>query len=492
MKAHILYTKTTAIILLVTVIVLVVLPAHAQSPLFLGMTTNGGSNNLGTIFSFNPATNAETVLWNLGSGTDGQNPYGDLTLCPANGLYYGMTYAGGDSGLGTIFSFNPATDSEKVVWSFGRDTDGYWPSGTLFYDTVNGLFYGSTYDGGRLNEGTIFSFNPAADTEMVLWSFGNMPDAQHPSAGFTWGQNGLLYATAEDGGATGYGALVSFDPATGTEAVIYNFTLVGYDANDPAGDLVYNAGTNLYYGFSQYGGHSNFGTVFSFNPTTNRDSVLWNFAGGSDGKYPVGDLAFDPVNDNYYGVVRLGGAGTHGTIESLNPLTDSVVRVCTIGGDSDAVYPKGHLLYYPATGLFYGISGYGGVKSKGTIFSFNPQTSTDSVLWSFGTGADGNLPNGNGLVLYAPRTSTAIHNILPALQVNIYPNPSAGNYTITGLASGQTLVVYDCLGAVVNTTHATGYASQLSIMQQANGIYMVRVFDQDGTPVYQSKLVKAN
>jgi uncharacterized repeat protein (TIGR03803 family) len=41
-----------------------------------------------------------------GGGSDGRDPYGDLTL--SGSTLYGMTYYGGDSDSGTVFSYTLA------------------------------------------------------------------------------------------------------------------------------------------------------------------------------------------------------------------------------------------------------------------------------------------------------------------------------------------------------------------------------------------------
>ena len=60
--------------------------------------------------------------------------------CSAQTVLYGMTLYGGTYGNGTIYSFNPDSNKEKVVWSLGGGTDGNGPNANLVYDTLNRLF----------------------------------------------------------------------------------------------------------------------------------------------------------------------------------------------------------------------------------------------------------------------------------------------------------------------------------------------------------------
>jgi uncharacterized repeat protein (TIGR03803 family) len=94
-------------------------------------------------------------------------------LVNVNGIFYGTTDGGGSSGTcgdgcGTVFSFDPITGAETVVYSFCTQADcvdGALPTGGLL--NVNGMLYGVTYYGGSgtCNSayggcGTVFSITP--------------------------------------------------------------------------------------------------------------------------------------------------------------------------------------------------------------------------------------------------------------------------------------------------------------------------------------------
>jgi len=125
--------------------------------LFYGPTALGGSFGLGTIFSFNLSGNVLTSLASF-DGDNGGLPFASLTLAP-DGLFYGPTALGGNSYNGTIFSFNPSGNVLTSLASFDGD-NGSKPSTSLTLGT-DGLFYGTTYIGGSSDLGTIFSFNPS-------------------------------------------------------------------------------------------------------------------------------------------------------------------------------------------------------------------------------------------------------------------------------------------------------------------------------------------
>jgi uncharacterized repeat protein (TIGR03803 family) len=131
-----------------------------------GMTQHGGAgiDSVGTIFMFDTVAKVETVLHSFeGSSTDGSNPYGNLTL--SGTTLYGMTYQGGSKlggppfdGLGTIFMFDTDTKVQTILHNFaGGTTDGDRPYGSLTLSVSGTTLYGMTNQGGTYNAGTIFS-----------------------------------------------------------------------------------------------------------------------------------------------------------------------------------------------------------------------------------------------------------------------------------------------------------------------------------------------
>ncbi len=119
-----------------------------------GLATGGiASGHNGFIFSFDPSDSVYEELKDL-ADSDGDNPYGSLFQA-SNGKLYGTTENGGINGLGVVFSYDPVTN----VYHKERDlttADGINPSGNLV-QAFNGLLYGTTYAGGNYGVGTIFT-----------------------------------------------------------------------------------------------------------------------------------------------------------------------------------------------------------------------------------------------------------------------------------------------------------------------------------------------
>jgi hypothetical protein len=75
-------------------------------------------------------------------------------------------------------------------------------------------------------------------------------------------------------------------------------------------------------------------------------------------------------------------------------------------------------------------------------------------------------------------------------KVTIYPNPTYGQFNISGLTIGSIIELYDDIGKLILTAKADKETVTLSIAEKSNGIYMVRIISKDGTSAVQQKVMK--
>jgi uncharacterized repeat protein (TIGR03803 family) len=342
-----------------------------------GASLAGGAPGGGTIFSFDPSSGAETTVYTFGGGGDGAEPYGSLTK--VGGKLYGATQYGGGGvckgGCGTVFSFDPSTGIESVVYAF-QDRDGEYPNAVV---SVGQTLYGTTY-GSRT--AVAFSIDLATGAEKTLHVFKGGADGQYPT-GVLVDIGGILYGTTQYGGSSncgglGCGVVFNIDPNTGHEKVVYAFK-DGADGSLPHANLI--AVGNILYGTTIRGGSAGNGTVFSVDPATGAEAVLYAFKGGSDGAYPFGGNLI-AVGALLYGVTFRGGDGSYvtcgsagcGTVYSLDPAT-GVEQVLHAFNGKGAGFPAAGLTY--AFHRLFGTTTYGGIISKcnqgcGTVFSLKP------------------------------------------------------------------------------------------------------------------------
>src|SRR5579862_8023787 len=320
-----------------------------------GTTSLGGAYAVrrnrggGTVFSLDSRTGAETLLWSFGKPARlGSGPMAGVI--DVNGTLYGTTIDGGCRGCGgTVFSLDPATRTHKVLYGFpcsgSQCPDGAQPVAGLI--SLNGLLYGTTTYGG-LGAGTVFSVDPGTGAETVLYAFAGGSDGAEP-VGSLVAVNGILYGTTSAGGGSGNNGIVfSVDLATGIETVVHAFEKT--DGLGPTGLIDVNGtlygvagfGGNLNTGC--YGGSLGCGTVFSIDPGTGAITVLYAFS-GPDGSEPDGLV---DVKGMLYGTTFWGGAKSGdggGTAFSLDPATgaETVLHSFT-GGSGDGLYPEPGLI----------------------------------------------------------------------------------------------------------------------------------------------------
>jgi uncharacterized repeat protein (TIGR03803 family) len=99
---------------------------------------------------------------------NGTSPYGGLLLDSLNGLLYGMTNTGGQYDLGVLFSYDPVAAKESVLFNF-NDTLGSLPTGNVILGP-GGVLYG-TADEDQNGNGVLFSYDPVAAKYKMLFAF---------------------------------------------------------------------------------------------------------------------------------------------------------------------------------------------------------------------------------------------------------------------------------------------------------------------------------
>jgi uncharacterized repeat protein (TIGR03803 family) len=254
-----------------------------------------------------------------------------------------------------------------IVYAFGGTPDGATPYAAL--TDVGGTLYGMTADGGTANQGIVFSVTPGG-TETILHSFGGIPDGSAP-LGALIDVAGTLYGTTSYGGTKGNGTIFSIT-TSGAEKVLYSLGATAGDGITPGAALLYSGGA--LYGTTGGGGSTGCGTVFKLALTgkkAGKETVIYNFAGGSDGCGPQSALI--EFKGAFYGTTYTGGnpsGGGVGTVFKVTPAgKETVLHI--FAGQPDGTNPHAALIAY--SGKLYGMTETGGSKGLGTVFKMTPK-----------------------------------------------------------------------------------------------------------------------
>jgi len=158
----------------------------------------------------------------------------------------------------------------------------------------------------------------------------------------------------------------------GTETVLYSFA-GGTDGSNPyQAGVVFDQSGNLY-GVTEYGGLYGDGTVFQLTPSPGggwTENILYNFTGTSDGRYPSGGLVIDGSR-NLYGTAWESPMYCCGVVFRLSPSQGgwTYTVLYTFTGNDDGEDPQGDLMLLGSSlvGTTYSAGWQCGI-GNGTVF----------------------------------------------------------------------------------------------------------------------------
>jgi uncharacterized repeat protein (TIGR03803 family) len=233
-----------------------------------GTTINGGTQDAGTIYEYDPSTDAFKTKFQFelknGAHPEGlllakdQKFYGILnfggylfqydavantvsnlaslpfTTCSLqssghliqaeNGKLYGLVScnSAGDT-TGNLFEYDIALDTLVTKVVFNTYGMGLKPYGTLA-EAPNGKLYGVTAEGGLYKQGTLFEYDPASGVHKKLVDFKEKELGWQPNGGLLLASNGKLYGTTAMGGKEEAGVVFEYDYVSGLYTKKSDFT----------------------------------------------------------------------------------------------------------------------------------------------------------------------------------------------------------------------------------------------------------------------------
>ena len=349
-----------------------------------------------------------SVIHNFTGGQDGGQPAAGPTLDPSGNLY-GTTFYGGNpndcaGGCGAVYKLTHRNSSWVLspLYAFTGGDDGAYPDYGALTLGPDGAPYGTTSSAGLDESGTVFSVRPHATAcpsiicpwmETTVHQFGTGNDGLQPLGGVVFDAAGNLYGTTYLGGTSGMGTVFEATRSgqSWTETVIYNFA-GGSDGANPVAGLTFDSAGNLY-GTTYSGGANGWGTVFKLSPSGSgwTKTVIYNFQNANDGRAPAGGVIFDQAG-NLYGGTVFGGANSGGVVYELSPSNGSwtLTPLYSFSGVAGP-YNK---LTFDASGSLYGTTYRDGANLVGSVFKLTQSDGnwTFTDLYDFTGANDGGYP----------------------------------------------------------------------------------------------------
>lgn len=406
----------------------------------------------GAVLSLGVASPARAQVFmlqhNFTNTPDGANP---RQLVWLNGIFYGSTANGGANGNGSIFAFDPNGAGFAPVYQFtGAPDNGSAPNNLLVADNV---IYGTTLVGGTNGVGMIFAVNADGSGFRSLYSFAlAAPDGNYPQAGLI-ADGGTLYGTTHTGGTNGGGTLFKINTNGAGYAILHWFTTNAPDGFSPQSELVLSDGT--LYGTTAAGGGSNLGTVFAINTNGTGYTTLHSFTNSPDGANSFGGLVLNA--GVLYGTTDRGGTCSNGAVFAMNTDGSGYEIIHNFTGyasNTDGEFPKSTLTFN--AGCLYGTASSGGVSGGGTLFRIGTNGAGFAVIRSFTNHAV---------------TGSDLENGVVALGNNVWGTAYAGGTGYGVLYSMQLSPVPATNLAIVATGPASFSVSGWGAASQTYGLY---------------------
>jgi len=359
----------------------------------LSLAVTARAQNSGTIdqlFAF-------TCTRGVSSETCPQGGRPDLIIQASDGNFYGAAQVT-DEGVsdpqgGTLFRLTHAGKFTRL-FAFTQGTSGFLNGNNPvsgFVEANDGFLYGTTFNGGKQNDGVLFRISKTGAGFKVLHNFcssANCADGSIPN-GLLLGQDGNLYGTTQEGGSSvtpcpssGCGTIFRFEPTTRSFTVLHRLA-AATDGLEPLGMI--QATNGNFYGVSD-----GLPSVGAFNED------IFQFT-------PAGEFRVQfksPIHDTGISGLTQGANGNlYGAFENIPAGLINFFEVSTEGTGFVAFAPFTALagmtttpsLFLASDGNLWDTNFTDSTAPMGSLFSINPQNG--GVLQTFAfDGANGNSP----------------------------------------------------------------------------------------------------
>ncbi len=365
-----------------------------------GTTSAGSTLGYGNLFKYTIATSTFTIVTefsdrSVSTGAIKGSGAASALVPDGNGFLWGVTPYGGDSlSNGTVFKVNMNTGAATSVIEFsdnGSSNKGSNPVGPLVNDGAGNL-WGVTSAGATSGEGTVFKIAASTGVLTTVLQFSTLTGANatvsNPQNGLTNDGQGYLWGMASVGGGAATWTVYKMKISDGSFTKVAEQAPggVSYLGRTPLAGLSGNATSPWLWGTTSAGGANNLGTLYRYDPSTGQTEVVKSFTGTTGtvlGSKPNGKVHVDG-NGVVWGTTEEGGTGGgigYGTIFKYDPATSSftTVQSFTTGG---GYRPKGALVAM-SDGFIWGTTSSGSSASYGSVFKINPATNAVSVVHTF-------------------------------------------------------------------------------------------------------------
>lgn len=334
---------------------------------------------------------------------------------------YGTTYLGGADNYGSLYKVHPNGSKHTILANFVGN-NGLTPSQQPVFSADGNFLFGTTSQAGSAGSGTIYQYDMTTGVLATIGSFtgktGTTPQAPPILVG------DILYGVTGQSGANGVGTIWAFDSknhAAGVK-VLHHFEGGKTDVATPFGALTFNPQDGLLYGMAFNGAANDQGGIFSIRPDGSNYTLRASFSQATGGAPQMGALLL--ASDGYmYGNGWMGGANNDGTIFKFDPATSSITPIFNYTNETGTM-PYGGVSESPSGSWLYAATWKGGKNGIGTLVAVKKDGSESKVLINFNKNTGGLSTGGvtldsTGKYIMAVGTAKGKHNIGTLISVEI-------------------------------------------------------------------------
>jgi uncharacterized repeat protein (TIGR03803 family) len=337
-----------------------------------GNTNAGGISRVGTLFQVDVKAKRIQTLLNFSDAQLGANPTVGFT--EVGGKYYSAASQGGSNNAGTIFTYDVISNKVIKLADFG-DASGLEPNGELLLASDSN-FYGICIRGGIYNEGTLYKFNIKTNalTKVKDFVYGQ---GQKPFGNLIE-RDKKIYGTAFENpySSTQGGCIFMYDMRKDSMACVV-------PTNGTQGDYVRSGllqtADNKIYATASSGGENYNGSLLQISNKFDT-AIAVHKLNGMEGAMPCALPCI--ANDKFYFTCKVGGLTQRGTLVQFDLKTKSSYKAIDFNGLS--IYaPCATSLFDAKSKNIFGTCTLGGVKNAGGIFLYNHEKKLSDVVFEF-------------------------------------------------------------------------------------------------------------